>query len=381
VTTRGGKAMPLLTGLVLGVVVVTLGACMAVPPPPAPPPDPPRAPLLTVEHWQMMFDRDAPGVDRDSRPLSRSTDSWDFYSLAHSLDAFTGMFEATGESRYADTALDFVEGMMASARPAHTLPQGFDDNYLGWATEQPGSRGQEVSLYESYCWRYVTRLLRVLRMTSLYDNPAYRARYDRALAFSETHIFEKWYTRGVEEFVYRSRTHMAAHWAYIALDLAEITSSADRHDRYLEVVRSIDDGLPNYPSSLRTQLRPSTTDPVAYVWSDVWGAAEPPQDVSHGNGVMAYVVEARDLDAGWSSEELARFTRTLTSFVIGDDGRYPEFVDGTGEGNGWIADGFVKLGRFDPAVQSLLEEYGVQNAQYYAAMAANAKILGARGDG
>lgn len=375
------RALPLVGSLVLGVAVALSACASPSPPEPAPPPAPSGVPLLTVEHWQAAFDRDAPAVDRDVRPLSRSTDSWDFYSLAHSLDAFAAMFEATGQPRYADTALDYVEGMMGSARPARVLGDEFDDDYLGWLSRQPGVEGQEVALYESYCWRYVTRLLRVLRTSPLYDDPRYRARYDRALAFAETNIFEKWYTRGAYDFVYRSRTHMAAHWAYIAVDLAEITTSRERRDRYTEVFRQIDDGLPNYPSSLREQLRPHPTDPAAYIWSDVWGGEDGPvQDVSHGNGVVAYVVEARDLGQDWTPEELARFTRTLTSFVMGDGGRYPELVDGTGEGNGWIADGFVKLGRYDPAVQAALEGYGVQNAQYYAAMAVNANKLGAQGD-
>lgn len=377
VTSKRVGAFPPLRGVALGVVVL-IAACTS--PQPAPPPGQPQRPLLTVEHWQAEFDRDAPGVDRDVRPLSRSKDSWDFYTLAHSIDAFTAMFEATGETRYADTALDYVEGMMASARPSYSLRGGFDDEYLGWVSRQPGVEGEEVALYESYCWRYVARLLRVLRSSPLYDHPAYRTRYERALKFSETNVFEKWYTRGADQFVFRSRTHMAAHWAYIAIDLAETTASPERRSLYAGVVRRIDDALPNYPSSLRGQLRAHPSDPAAYVWSDVWGADEPVQDVSHGNGVIAYVVEARDLGRGWSPEEVARFSRTLTSFVVGDGSRYPEFVDGTGDGNGWIADGFVKLGRYDPSVQAVLETYGVQNAQYYAAMAVNAKRLGAQGD-
>ena len=50
---------------------------------------------------------------------------------------------------------------------------------------------------------------------------------------------------------------------------------------------------------------------------------------------------------GWSAAEIASFSRTLTSFVLGDNRHNPQFVDGSGKGNGWIADGFVKLGRYD----------------------------------
>jgi hypothetical protein len=68
---------------------------------------------------------------------------------------------------------------------------------------------------------------------------------------------------------------------------------------------------------------------------------------------------------------MARFSATLTEFILRDDDTSAEYVDGTGG----FADGFVKLGRFDPAVQIRLQEHGVQNAHYYANMALNATVL------
>jgi hypothetical protein len=291
------------------------------------------------------------------------------------------MFEATSEAKYADVALELAENMVASARPSSSISTSeFQDRYLGWASQEPGVRGREVSLFESYAWRYVTRLLRVLRTSPLYADWAYRDRYQKLLAFTETNIFEKWYSRGAEDFIYRSRTHMAAHWAYIALDLTRLTTDESRRAQYHEVVNNIDNSLPNHPSSLRGQLRASPTDPAAFWWSDVWGdMTGPGQDIPHGNGVISYVVESRDLNAGWTADELGRFSRTLTSFVLGPTGDYPKYVDGSGHANGGIADGFVKLGRYSPAVQAVLEDYSVQNSQYHAAMALNAKILGAGG--
>jgi hypothetical protein len=362
-------------------VLWAVAACTPMPHrEPSPSPSPPPAqvqPRHDVEYWRAKFDAAAPGLDREAQRLSTSDDSSDFYTLAYTLDAFAGMFEATGEAAYADRALRYAENMVASARPSTSLTTSeFDDDYLGWTSQDRDVRGEEVALYESYAWRYVTRLLRVLHDSPLYAEPDYRERYDRLLAFTERNIFDKWYSRGPGLYIYRSRTHMAAHWAYIALDLSVLTTDDHRRARYLEVVHDIDDALPGYPSSLRGQLRHNDADPAAYWWSARWGRYDgEAQDVAHGNGVIAYVVEARDLDAGWSAKELAGFTRTLTSFVLGHGGAYPGDVDGTGEGNGWIADGFVKLGRYDPAVQAVLEDYSVQNEQYYAAMAVNAHIL------
>lgn len=368
-------AVRLVLGFVLGLVLAMVG-CSAPPPPP-----PPSAPLLPVTHWQALFDETVGAVGKRNGSFSRSTDSYDFYNLAYYVDANVSMFEAIGDAKYVDVALELAENMVASARPSASIPTSeFQDSYLGWTSQKSDVRGLEVPLFESYAWRYVTRLLRVLRTSPLYADVAYRDRYQKLLAFTETNIFEKWYLRGAEDFIYRSRTHMAAHWAYIAVDLAGLTTDESRRARYREVVDNIDNSLPNHPSSLRGQLRTSDTDPMAFWWSDVWGEMTGPgQDIAHGNGVISYVVESRDLNAGWTADELGRFSRTLTSVVLGPEGGYPEYVDGSGSGSGWIADGFVKLGRYDPAVQAVLEDHGVQNSQYYATMALNAKILGARG--
>ncbi|MGH3998497.1 MAG: hypothetical protein ACRDTJ_13665 [Pseudonocardiaceae bacterium] len=334
-----------------------------------------------MTHWQALFDETADAAGEQSRRLSRSTDSYDFYNMSYYVDANVSMFEATGETKYADVALELAENMVASARPSSSISTSeFQDRYLGWTSREPDVRGREVPLFESYAWRYVTRLLRVLRTSPLYANGTYRDRYQKLLAFTETNMFEKWYSRGAENFIYRSRVHMAAHWAYISLDLSHLTTDEARRARYREVVDNIDNSLPNHPSSLRGQLRTSYTDPMAFWWSDVWGEMTGSgQDIAHGNGVISYVVESRDLNAGWTADELDRFSRTLTSFVLDLEGDYRKYVDGSGRGNGWIADGFVKLGRYDPAVQAVLEDYGVQNSQYHAAMALNANILGAGG--
>ena len=51
-------------------------------------------------------------------------------------------------------------------------------------------------------------------------------------------------------------------------------------------------------------------------------------------------------------------------------------VDGSGAGTGWFSDGFVKLGRYDAALQARLEPHQPANGQFYAAMALNAAVLG-----
>ncbi|SFK92940.1 hypothetical protein [Geodermatophilus ruber] len=370
---RGLRSLPW-RALVLLAVVALVASCESTVPTGSGPPPPraqPTEELLPVDHWRALFDAEARAVTADGERLSRSSDSFDFYTLAYSIDEQASMFEATGDFGYARQGLRYVTNMIASARPSSSLPtSSFQDGFAGWVSAD--NDDDETPLYESYAWRYVTRLLRLLQPV-LAEAPAdLREPYEEVLAFTETHILDKWFARGADAHIYRSRTHMAAHWALIALDLAHLTDDPDRRARCLDIVRTIDDDL-------HEQFRPHPEDPTAYWWSDVWSdATRPGQDVSHGNGVVAYIVEARDLDAGWSEEDVARLSRTLTEFLLATPGRYPRYVDGSGESNGWLADGWVKLGRYDPAVQTQLQSYPVQNSQYYAAMAVNAALLAGR---
>lgn len=344
--------------------------------PAAPRPTTPSRPLLTVRAWQSRFDASNASDRGQAQALAASTDSQDFYTLGYTIDGLTSMVEATGERRYADEALDHVATMMASARPSSSLPgSSFDDGHLGWTSP---SEKDEVPLYESFCWRYVARLLRVIAEGPLGRDAGMRATVTRVQAFADAEIVDKWMSRGANDYVYRSNTHMASHWAYIAMELARLTTDPDRRTRYREVVVNVDDHLPNRDASLHGQMRPARADAGAYWWSDVWGeTGGRGQDIAHGNAVVNYVVESQHLDSGWTATDLRALGNTLTSFVLRRDGPHPAYVDGSGNGNGWIADGFVKLGRIDPAIQAQLETYDVQNAQYQAAMAANARLLGA----
>ena len=344
----------------------------------APAAPPGKAGVKPVAHWAAVFEQSWDYQYGNSLPLSRSTDSWDHYDLSYSVDSCVAMFRATGERRYLDRALEFVENVAASAEPAADLDTSpFKDDYRGWASSKTGQGGDEVPLYESYFWRYGTALLLAIRDNpEVYADPGYRARYDKLLAFAEIHVFEKWYSRGPAEAIYRERTHMAAHWALIGLNLSRITGDTARRKRYLEVVGNIDLHLPGSGASLRGQLRRNPVEPTAYFWSDVWGSARRPgQDVSHGNGVMAYVVEARDRGRFWTAADMAAFSALLTKVIWPGGTTYRNFVDGTGTDNGWLSDGFVKLGRYDAAVQLRLENHAVVNDQFAANMALNARIL------
>jgi hypothetical protein len=336
--------------------------------------------LRPLTYWTGVYLQSWDYQTENILPQSRSADSWDHYSLSYVIDANIAMFRATAHRRYLDRALDWIENVVAAARVSSTIHSSqYRDRYRGWTSSQGDLErpGIEVPLYESYFWRYGTALLPVMwESRTVYANPAYRARYDRLLRFAEVDVFEKWFSRGADENIYRSRTHMAAHWAQIALNLSLVTTDPARRTRYREVIDNIDLHLPNVDAGLRRQLRRNPAEPTAYFWSDVWGSfRRPGQDVSHGNGVMAYVVEARDRGGHWTDADMAAFSALLIKVIWPGGRRYRGYVDGTGTDNGWYSDGFVKLGRYDPAVQRRLDEHEVVNEQFAANMALNAKLL------
>jgi hypothetical protein len=348
----------------------------------------PRAGLRSVAEWESMFLRKWVSDDVNVyRPLSISADSWDHYNLAFGLDGNNAMYLASGNRQYIDRAILYAINVIDTARASSSLgPDAFGDQYLGWTSKRSDVRGQEVPLFESFLWRYVTDLLRIIHYSpDLSERNRYRASYRTILEFAERNIVDKWLSRGSDAYIYRERTHMAAHWAYICMNLALLTNDVSRKARMIEVYENVNQHLPNYRSSLRAQLRTHTLDSAAYVWSDIWEVMTPPgQDVAHGNGVIAYVVEAHDRGLYWSTSDISAFCALLLSVIWRRQGIFPFYVAGYDSGgNGWITDGFMKLGRYSEEIQARLQDYGGAipdnnggTIQFYGNGALNAHLLG-----
>ncbi len=349
--------------------------------------------LWPADRWLERFDADWSRERPAAVALSASPDSWDHYPLAYSVDALTAAYRASGDTAYLSDGLTLLEGVVATARPSPELTDSrYGDGYRGWVSAREDVAGQEVPLFESYLWRYGTHLLAVASASGgATADPATAARVDALVGFVERDVFDKWFSRGPEGTVYRERTHMSAHWAFIAMDLYRLTGDGERRTRCAEVVRAITEGGSGERHSLAAQLVPSEEAAGALFWSDEWGSyREPGQDVAHGNNVVAYLVEAHDRDAGWPASTVGGLGATFTEVVwpaapredadgAPGTGRGAEFVDGSGEGSGWFSDGWVKLGRYDPALQRRLQGHDVANGQFVANGALNAAILACDG--
>jgi len=360
-----------------------LGRTSPPPPPPVPAvsPGPGATPALrSATAWADAFDEQWRLTRAQVQGWAASGDSWDQYTLAYSIDALTSAYLATGRISYAEDGLRLLDAVAASSRPSADLPGSrFHDGYRGWASGLKEDGGDEVPLYESYLWRYGTGLLRVVRQDpALWSRPGVRSAYQRLLGVAVRDVFGKWWSRGPDSYIYRERVHLSAHWALIALNLDLLDPNPARRARYATVVKEFVHGsVAERRPGLRAQLVASPFDPKAWFWSDVWGSYDlPGQDVSHGNAVVTFAVEAHDLGIAVTDDDIRRFGYTLTSMVWPRPGPGAEHVDGSGTGTGWFSDGFVKLGRYDAALQARLERHQPANGQFYAALALNAAILG-----
>jgi len=327
-----------------------------------------------VSYWENRFLKKWEEDSSDITKLSTSNDSWKFYDLSYSIDGFTTMFEATGKPYYLDRALALVYNMINSSTTTSQIATSqYKDRYKGWVNKshpQLGNNGKEYPLYESYCWRYVTALLKVMKNTpSVNSNPTYKSKFSDILAFTEQNIYDKWIYRG-QGNVYRSNTHMFSHWARISMDLWCIT----KKNKY-KVVFS------NFDNRLRKQINVGTRSLLkqsggALFWSDKWDRSNSPgQDVSHGNAVVATIIELFNCNQGFNKTDIDNLINLLDT-KIWLPNKYSKFIDGSGKGNGWFTDGFIKLGRFDAILQQRIEKHTIgRNIQYFGNGALNAKIL------
>ena len=254
-----------------------------------------------------------------------------------------------------------------------------DDGFRHWP--------EELALVESYYWRFVATLLRVMHANPELLERGYRAKYEELLEFTQVHIWDKWHAKGIGS-IYRSRVHMASHWARIAQELYLITGDAE----YLPVFENISHGeMVGHPSNIREQLEMNPDQPSAYVWSSEWGVdwRTSVQDTSHAGAVISFITNAFDHGMYWGEADIDALTSTMVDVVWPESlgGDYHRYVDGTNEGMdpygppwGRLHE-WLNLGRYDLAVQRRIEnDYPVRNFDYFGPhgigiAALNAKIL------
>lgn len=305
--------------------------------------------------------------------INGGASSYRLMEFSRGIGALLAMFEATDSIMYMEEILDLSENLLSKARPGKLIennPAHYKDDYLGWAninrTDHPnlGRHLEEYPLYESYLFRYLAKAVYLIKNSkTAQKNSSLLARSQKILDFIETNGWEKWKVRGDKvspncyKFLFRGRTHMASHWAMVALYLRELTTSGSKKEEYTKFLNL-------YNQQLRLNFR--VTPENAYVWNMTWDTNWPTgtncnapdkepiiQDASHGNHVVTYIIESFEMGSGfWAERDIQRLCNTA-KFLLFDSSNQrfygdlnQKFISNMSNGIR-LSDGFVKLSRYD----------------------------------
>lgn len=309
-----------------------------------------------------------------------SIDSYQFMGLRAVLGSLNAVGFAPENLNYIQLQVELVDAIIGSAKKSRLITGNitFRDNYLGWGSLTTSKIGtQEVSLYEGYIFFYIVEFLYKVRSTDWYmSSNSHRKWVEDKLKFIEQNIWRKWEERSMktynnaDKFFLRTRTHMGAHWAGVALYLERLTTNWEDKAVYKSVYSK-------YNELLRKQLQKSPLDDDAMVWnSDYENSSKNKaerrskivQDVSHGNHVISYIIAAYELNSdNWSLADI----RSLCDIVkrrLYDEKKneFSDNVDGTKDYSrpGWgnfQADGWIKLAKYDRDVYQIYKQFGTNS--------------------
>ncbi|MGB5819502.1 MAG: DNRLRE domain-containing protein [Saonia sp.] len=314
-----------------------------------------------VTYWKELFDVAWASEYSDAVEKSESGNAFqEYYFLAYTIDGLIQVWQATGDNKYLDDALGLIENTIDDAVPMG----GANSGYLGWPSDlnkYGAIRNNEgTNLWESFLYRYVTTLLRIMNQSpNLRASGSYQARYDDILAFTKTHIWDKWYNRNSNlNDLYRSRTHMTSHWARIAMELYII----EGNQKYREVFDNISfAGMPNYGgASLRSRIYTNPSNPQAYSWYQTWDS-NVIQDVNHGDDIVSFWVAAYENGMYWDLNDMKALVATTNDVVWTSNSplKFAENIDGSGGSDikEVISHGMLTVGRFDENLQNRIRNH------------------------
>jgi hypothetical protein len=338
----------------------------------------------TLFNWQQLFEQSyytgfkkLPPLRQYWQTLSTSNQVIDLQPLSYGLDAILSMFEATDNTTYLEDAITITNNVVDSSQITNEIPNSvsvFKDEYRGWIEQKLKVSGvylNESILSEIYFFQYVTRLLKDIHNNKTINQiPKYQYFYSHVLNFVETNIWDKWETRGIrirknkDAYLFLNRSHMASHWAYIATELSFLTTSEEKKRDYLDFVNVYNTNLENNFHKYGTYIS----------WNSTWNQNSINslkndaivQDVSHGNLVVSYLVEAFDLGLWKDSDAIQRLINTLKDKLWDPQNcLFRDNMDGTmfraniphSSVGSFQADGFVKLTRYDRSLFKVYSQF------------------------
>ncbi|MFD1166481.1 hypothetical protein ACFQ2C_12780 [Sphingobacterium daejeonense] len=341
-------------------------------------------------NFKLKFDREIAKVSNQRLKEAKEGNPYYFMILGYYINANNIMYTKTKEVKYLQNNAPIINAIIRAGKPV-------GNNLKGnvWKGEYRDKRkfasveNKEVPLYEGYVFRYIAEFYYIIKSKNinLTNN-------NLTLAFLEDN-FDKWSLRSKNNYsdfsmLHRERLHMGAQWSTTALFLYKITGKNSYKTLFTE-----------FNNQLKSNLYLQQTNKGKYyVWNATYNnkftkslkrslnRSNIIQDVSHGNHVVQYILDAYKLnEGGWTSNDIKYLSNTLKYSIWNPKtSNFADNVDGSGsrskefKGTGWKqADGWMKLIEFDPNLkliynlyysknQSKIDNYGPVKLQFYALM-------------
>lgn len=261
--------------------------------------------------------------------LSNSSDSWDIYKLAFTIDANNIMYKNTKNKKYLKYNIWLIKNKISKAKPSRTLKQSqFKDDFKTWVNYSHNNKeyyGKEYPLFEFFGWRYIMQTLRIIKDFNLSE---YYSDYEMILDFTEENIIKKWEVRKYNNLY--NNLHMHSYFASVNYDLYKLT----KKQKYKTELSKF---IEKFNNAHRTKNNIIT-----------WYSAKNIQDVSHANGIVDLYLRLYQ-DNVVDSHIVNLLINTLKSNILKDNKKIARNIDGTGidTNQGVLNDGFMKLGVCD----------------------------------
>lgn len=322
-------------------------------------------PTTTVSSYQSTFDTVESQQDMALTTMAASGDSLQYYTLAYALNAEISMYEATGNTKYIEKALDWEEAMVAKAT---VVDAEGARNWTGtWATSYSPTPITQV-LYEIQGTTELARLSRLILTTPALG--AYQRRAYPIFQFVRSDIVLKnLCTRGQSYDLQAglSMSDKTALFIRLVNDLVQVDPTMSCNGVLYTTI------LTRWATQFHSRLSPLGT---GLVWDEgmPWYPQYTAPDTSHGNRYPYAAVELYSRGIIFTSQDIIGLSNLLVNTIWNQSLSSPQFtniIDGSNPtfyncpvpancspgrapwGEGLIYFGWIMLGGYSSQVQAV----------------------------
>lgn len=328
------------------------------------------------------------------------------YYLSYGIEENIDAWLSTGNTKWLDTAIEYIENHIATAEPQINFEvRKYNDKLRGWPVIQ-SLQHLELRILGEYIQgeaqfaRSVARMLWLMEIVpSVEESVKYRTKRYLISEWVYENIIGKWYFRKLEKghevgrqiFNHSAGLDYYSRWAHIALYFSQLESS-NESQHLASVIYAQTSGPKGYVTrpggefrSVKSRLYDHPDIDDAYWWSDNWSKTPPGlgADVPHAGITAAFAADAISLGAlGWNGDDLRKLRRTLNNLINPDTFLQSSHLAGGAMGTQANLAGWMRLAqRYTPndeqgyKLQLLLQntrpEYRNFRARHYAALMLN----------